>query len=620
LWVDKFRNLHKQEFNFSNRYLINYEISSHRLNITKQHNDIAPYFGSNILSIKLIIGENGAGKSNVIDLIKQRLASTEGGSHQVWDEDEPGFIAVFEGMVFCQKSIAISNKALLEGHGFMIQYFKSSFGERKANSEIPTEIIEKKISSVHFIAYSNVYDARQVESSVINLTNISTNYLLRSEKYYDSRYVTARSALDGSVSVESHDVFETNEIERQINFKFFSGNYNLPFEIPNEIWIVNSTPDSNNVLRKSDSWFEEYQIPHFYSLEAEVTDFLRNPKVSDKDKIKANISLNILKVLLIEYASLFKNIERSILIKSVLSADFGKFNFQEYSFLTALGYVQGFLNSLDFLLPRENFKNLAHYEKHQHLSGESIFSFYSRVRFVLTPETQVYFEDLVTNYNKVTAGKKFINFYWRDLSSGEKAMFSLFARFYSLSNSKRLEDKTHLIILMDEGETYFHPQWQKKFISIVLPFLSQTFRDKTIQLIITSNSPFLSSDLPKSCIIFLNKNQQTGLSEVSDLAEMKETFAANIHTLLSDSFFMKGSLLGEFALGILNDLLSYLKGQSSKVKNDQQAQNLINLIGEPLIRRQLQQMLDSKFIGSMKNQFNDFERRLSALEKDKQQP
>ncbi|MEM5650775.1 hypothetical protein AAHB57_28515 [Bacillus cereus] len=70
-------------------------------------------------------------------------------------------------------------------------------------------------------------------------------------------------------------------------------------------------------------------------------------------------------------------------------------------------------------------------------------------------------------------------------------------------------------------------------------------RQKNIQVILTSNSPFLVSDLPSANIIFLRKEQsQTTVME--ELGEDHRTFAANIHTLLAHSFFMEDGVTKRF--------------------------------------------------------------------------
>ncbi|WP_253262818.1 hypothetical protein [Bacillus cereus] len=67
----------------------------------------------------------------------------------------------------------------------------------------------------------------------------------------------------------------------------------------------------------------------------------------------------------------------------------------------------------------------------------------------------------------------------------------------------------------------------------------------------TSNSPFIVSDLPKHNSVFIGEN--AGGNDIIDaLVNKKQTFAANIHTLLLDSFFIDGELIGDLAKEKIN--------------------------------------------------------------------
>ena len=103
-------------------------------------------------------------------------------------------------------------------------------------------------------------------------------------------------------------------------------------------------------------------------------------------------------------------------------------------------------------------------------------------------------------------------------------------------------------LLLDEVDLSFHPEWQKRTLKYLLDILGK-IKDKSFHLIFTSHSPFLLSDIPKENIIFLDKyteeDKKSGrwyprnryCKVVNGLVNKDKTFAANIHTLLSDGFF-----------------------------------------------------------------------------------
>ena len=218
------------------------------------------------------------------------------------------------------------------------------------------------------------------------------------------------------------------------------------------------------------------------------------------------------------------------------------------------------------------------------------------------------------------------------LSSGEKSFFS---DMVILSKEieeflKYKEDKNSLFLILDEPETTFHPQWQKTYINEIIYFINN-FKGKKTHLILTSHSPFILSDIPKENVIFLEKDKETGnCKNVSDEMKDFKTFGANIHTLLSNGFFMKDGLMGEFAKNKINELKDfYDKNKDLKVdspnfkeikqefeKNKANFKNIQKIIGEPFLQTIIKNYLDELevlFYG--KKEFLDKE--LAELEKRK---
>lgn len=183
------------------------------------------------------------------------------------------------------------------------------------------------------------------------------------------------------------------------------------------------------------------------------------------------------------------------------------------------------------------------------------------------------------------------------LSHGEKTLYSFFVNLVHFNNSD-------FLFLLDEPDNTLHPNWQKSFLNEMMNILTKL--KKNAHLVITSHSPFLLSDLPKENVIFLEKGKQ--------VYPNIETFGANIHTLLSHGFFMKDGLMGEFAKSKINEVIDYLNGKTSPIENDDKTQKYIRIIGEPILRRQLQKMLDSKHLSEIekiKKQITELQKKLN---------
>jgi predicted ATP-binding protein involved in virulence len=197
---------------------------------------------------------------------------------------------------------------------------------------------------------------------------------------------------------------------------------------------------------------------------------------------------------------------------------------------------------------------------------------------------------LISEYEKSIHITDYIDFSLPVLSSGELGFLTLFSRFEALTNhkwypNKEIDKAQNLIIFIDEGDLYFHPKWQAKFIEFINVLLPKIFSDKKIQLIITSHSQFIASDLPSENLLFMKRSEK-------DFCELDEgldrTFAANIHDLLSSAFFLEGAHIGSFAKSVIYSVLDELALVNKPSKySSEELKLIINSIGDDWMRNQL---------------------------------
>lgn len=148
------------------------------------------------------------------------------------------------------------------------------------------------------------------------------------------------------------------------------------------------------------------------------------------------------------------------------------------------------------------------------------------------------------------------------LSSGEKQkIYTINSILYHLTNlasvKTNADDKLfgykQINIVLDEIELYFHPDMQRKFIDDLLKhirlFENAGLNDENnihaINILFVTHSPYILSDIVKSNILALNKDDDKKISRQQILDS--ETFGAHIHKLLSLPFFMESNLIGKFA-------------------------------------------------------------------------
>lgn len=202
------------------------------------------------------------------------------------------------------------------------------------------------------------------------------------------------------------------------------------------------------------------------------------------------------------------------------------------------------------------------------------------------------------------------------LSSGERQLAYVSATIiYHLRNlnsvpkSNRRVKYQHVNVILDEIELYFHPEYQKDFVNHILCCIgSADIKDiKSVNILMITHSPFILSDIPKSNVLFLKEGRP--------YYEMQEdTFAANIHSLLRNGFFLEKGTIGSFALKTVNKLFEDLL--IGRIDSD--TKQRIMLVSEPILRTQLlklyneqmPQTVESDIIKELRNRIEVLEQKL----------
>lgn len=67
--VDNKQFIEDKEFNFSDRFKIKFDLKSRKLNIEKIKDGHPNFYGKYIENVKMLVGENGTGKSTLLDVL-----------------------------------------------------------------------------------------------------------------------------------------------------------------------------------------------------------------------------------------------------------------------------------------------------------------------------------------------------------------------------------------------------------------------------------------------------------------------------------------------------------------------------------------------------------------------
>lgn len=547
LWVEDYKNIQKQGFNFSPRFRCDYDENTKELNIVDKNEtgEFYPknFFGDNI-NITAIVGENGSGKSSIFEIILSDYNNIKTNILMLINENN--------NLKYISNNIKLETLEKLEDYSLdKAIYFSNSLSSITNKSNIP-ESIKNHIP-------------KRFEQDLAKLYK---------ELYQDDYF----------------DIYETE-------FGLFTLNLQ-------EILINNP-----NTFKKFDKriFFSKYKYQLDFSL-------LLNGIKKDKfyfeaiENSKRNKISRLLKFILISrFKSSFIYGESVDLIIKKNKKIFNKvdFSFEDYLEINNKLNVLTELNEFS----EENIKNFIDIFQHKENEIWITKDFYLIEKKEIHPllESWRFFFYSRINFYKETDELDYLS-----LSSGEKEYIKLLTTYiYTLINN--IEKKE--IYLFDEVDLSLHPNWQKKILKDLIYFKKIFNIKEKVHFILSSHSTFLLSDLPKENVIFLEKGKQ-----VYPFEDGKQTFGANIHTLLSHGFFMKDGLMGEFAKEKIDIAIKYLN--QTKLSDDEisYCENIISIIGEPIIKRELQKMLDSKRLSEIdliKKQIAELQQELDKKENKK---
>lgn len=184
----------------------------------------------------------------------------------------------------------------------------------------------------------------------------------------------------------------------------------------------------------------------------------------------------------------------------------------------------------------------------------------------------------------------------RKLSSGERQfLFTTSCVIYHLMNLRSVGKNRPIYrnynVVLDEVEICFHPEYQRTFLRDFIMLLNRfgiTYRCG-INILLTTHSPFILSDIPQTNILYLEDGKRI------DYENFKKPFAANVNDILYQDFFMKKGFMGALAQQKILRLVKFLSSaeESRKSYDMKLADNLIEKVGDPLLKSKLVSLLNS---------------------------
>ncbi len=569
MWIKKYGHMKNIGLNFGGEdfFLVKKkkkkENNEYEIEITKKDNPhhIKNFFNIykekdknkekvNIINVTAIIGENGAGKSAILEIIQK-----------IGPKVQDAFFILKNGDEYIRTE-------LMDKYKFTGLYPKHSV---------------VKLQNVIF--YDNVLQTSNFKRYYRENDNIFFN--LSTMKYlYEDKYKT--KPLETALSE-----YSLEELNRQMDF--VSNFYKIikddfEFEIPSVITILDTHPNQN----KEDEMDKEKAEHLFDDINSnEVKKFFKKMDFSNyiyKTFKTNNFPSNLHKIMKSIFLQWLLNTLNSKeakikeLVKTIIKYSGSPEKF--YTFLQSLKKIQldNLLEIFDVLV-----KIAYNYQKYKkpltNTITENIFGNFKKDNDNISK--------LVRLLKKTDYTSNLLQFKWRDMSSGEVAILTLFSRFHSIKHKIQSDN---ILILLDEPDMYLHPRWVQKFINVFIEYLNVDFSGKTIQIILTSNKPICSSDLPTHNVIKLKKtgydeNNWPIIKVIKD--DGYQSFGANIYSLYKDGFFLNEGFIGMFAKKKIQAVIKWLNNNRIR-KPSKKHENTIMNIGDPIIKHKLNQMYYDK--------------------------
>lgn len=613
-FVKDFRRLKNIGFNFAPNIHFNYDPTSHRLSMSEEDNVQVGFFGERVYSITAVAGKNGIGKSSLLSWLLDR--TVEGAA-----PGSLGGIMIYkenDGRIRVYHDVEITNAPDLPGLTFIDLNHHSEVDSRSrlaiptfycADSFVP--FTDMNTTSYEFQGEVNMSDKYLLIHDLTQYKNIDSTHLLNPLREYLNAYFLQNNVRICTLLLDPafHDTFG-NDLNTSLNlprYILFRPNTSADEMVRSDIEHIKAIRGLSSPGESSDSrdiqlsWLEKINgVPFNYDMEAKneeegkkglarflyasLKSILYNFRnVPDLMSVYTEFVLNF-------FTDDYKNSTLSSLewihhaiskIEDKLSADYvaGSYLLAPYC---------GLRETLEFLS-----RDCSWHDGYPYLDcGNERKGEYAN-RFPTLPAGRR-LVDLMNSKNFLVE-RYFDPIYshWltgqTPLSAGEMAMLNLYSRIKFAFDNPHNGEAANIptLLLLDEVENTFHPEWQRQFIKRLTHFLGIVVPDGLkVQVVYTTHSPITLSDMPRQCTQLLNTDNVGRVTIMTPGLE-RESFGANVFDLYGDSFFMGNGLIGEFAKKKIEELAQDIENYNRTENGREDLEKRIRMIGDERIRNYL---------------------------------
>ena len=556
-WEHTFKN---KGINFNSNFYFEVEFKEKKYHLKriKEKESYLPknFFGKNIENINCIIGKNGAGKTLLIKSILK-----EQGVFSI-DDPLPMLYSLKKSLYIFEENnqfyiIKLTNKLIIDFEDYFL---------------ITTETKQsfQRLFDLKYVYYTTNLSTIPLTYTYNNISDISlraqiNNFLKKSKlsknnfivEYYQSIF---QNILDFIINEE---IIIENIPDKTFKTKL------LNIKEKGRIFCTLKIDEKNQFIIKNKVFFDI-----FYAFK------LKNETIDKYNKILTELWRYI------SYWA-YTNIKNNQLSENILSEIIPRRpeeNFRNWIISTINRLEKKInlnkkINNLNLFLKILKYVRIILINSKIKIDSDKIIFNYLDAKEVLEALFQLPPLEKYGNLFSIQFQEKF--------SSGEIEFLNFIISLKSCGNT--IKEK-NIIFFFEELEAFMHPEWQRKIIDF-LPSLKDSLpwlRDKNIQIILTSHTPFIVGDLPEKNILFLEEGNTVEITS--------KTFGSNIYDLFKDNFLLE-SCFGEFSKKKIKKVIDLLSKDKEDNYNTEEVEKniteivfIIDSIGEPLIKNRLEKM------------------------------
>ena len=630
LWVEEYKNIKNQGFNFSPRFECEFKDGVLTIDENKNYVSIFP----DNINITAIVGENGSGKSSLLNYINN-LEKTNPRGIIIYQKDNQYFCFYEKDKPNLLKPTnldihLISSFDYQSNDNYFLNYTSLPIASSKSKELTHGNNLDfiyldgRPVpfwSSRHNMHYAdniheNIFFVPRYIFCVLNNDNILNNIssflrfnrlrlILKPSSISSLKEYNKELTMPEDISDIRNKMIDTLSLIEELHQKQFTNNQKIDFACFDlslliafiEFYLVN-TKDIGKDIQLYDTMNNKI-LQLLEKQKKEIEDGINEVRPDNADSFfieKWHNSKGYISGFFEEVNKI--NELHKYLVDSSFSIDeiletlkfYYKYWNKENNF-----YKNQYIDIPIDLKLKENINKIIIFQKI--FKNEIMINHYTN-GYLQVFDLDLYDSSMDMQYDEISDGEKQLIQYSIDIISA--------FNYYETRNNWNIS----IICLGDEIDNHLHPKWKQEiiynFINMIKTYKKYTERIIPLHIILTTHSPFLLSDLPKENVIFLDKytkkdnEVKNGIQKIGNCKNVsykiniEQTFGANIHTLLSHGFFMENGLMGEFAKGKINEIIEILKKEQLSEDEIKTCKHIISIIGEPILQKTLEHQLSGK--------------------------